>query len=92
MCARGSSGRPRPEAHAVVDRLSDTPPGGAPIAVVERIVDASVQPGDGRLRRRLVKRAERARFLGRHQVVIGVEGVGERLGSEEVGEDGCGRP
>jgi hypothetical protein len=80
------------EVHTVVDRLSDTPPGGAPLVVVERIVDASVQPGDGRFRRRLVERAERARLLGRHQVVIGVEGVGERLVSEEVGEDGCGRP
>ena len=80
------------EAHTVVDRLSDAPPGGAPLVAVERKVDAPVQPEDSRLGRRLVKRAERARLLRRHQVVIGVEGVGERLVSEEVGEDGCGRP
>lgn len=51
------------EPHAVVDRLSDAPPGAAPLAVVEGVVDAPVQPGNGRLRR-LMKRAERARLPG----------------------------
>jgi hypothetical protein len=35
------------EAHALVDRLSDAPPGGAPFLIVDRIVDAGVQPGGG---------------------------------------------
>ena len=69
-----------PEAYAViVYRLSDAPPGREPIVVVERVVDATVQAGDRRLRRRFVKRAERARLLGRHQLVIRCGGVGERL-------------
>jgi tetratricopeptide (TPR) repeat protein len=76
----------------VDDRLSDTLPGGEPVVVVEREMDASVQAGDRRLRRRLVKRAERARLLGRHQVVLGMSRVGERLAAEQVGEDCRGRP
>jgi xanthine dehydrogenase molybdopterin-binding subunit B len=40
----------------------------------------------------LVKRAERAGLLERHQVVIGVGGVRERLDPEHGGEDRGGRP
>src|SRR5205814_950576 len=75
------------EAYSVVDYLTNALPGGEPVLVIEPEVDASVEPGNGRLSRGLLERVERARLLGWCQTVIGMNRIRETLGPEHVSED-----
>ena len=81
------------EHDAIQDDLSDTPALRQPVVVVGPVVDASIEPGDGRFLGGRIKGGERARGLGRNQAMIGEQGVGERDHAEQVSEDrgGCAR-
>src|SRR5882724_12856728 len=80
------------ELHPVEDRLTYALPRREPVVVIEREVDAPVEPGDSRFGRRLLEGVEHARLLGRHQTVVGVRRVREALDPEHVGEDVRRRP
>jgi len=75
------------EAYPVVDCLANALPASEPAVVVEREVDASVEPGNGRLDCGLIEGIERARLLGRRHTVVGVSRVPEALDPEHVGKD-----
>jgi hypothetical protein len=75
------------EGNPVENDLADAPALRQAVVVVERVVDAGIEPGDGRFFRGLVKGVEGARGLRRRQLMIGEQRVGERDRAEHVGED-----
>jgi hypothetical protein len=79
--------KPIRECHPVHDHVPDTPALCEPVAVVERVVNAAIEAGEGRFLRGLLKGGERPGGLGGHQAMICEQGVGEGDHAEHGRED-----
>src|SRR6266852_865280 len=80
-----------PEYNPVEERLPNTLSLRESVVVVEWVVNAGIESGDGCFRRGRSEGAERARGLRRDQAMIGEQGVSKRHHTEHVREDrrGC---
>ena len=66
------------ELHPVHDGLPDAPALREPLVVVESVMDAGIEPGQGRFLRRLVEGAKAARLQRWLQVMVLVQRIRER--------------
>jgi hypothetical protein len=78
--------QPVRECHPVQDHVPDTPALGEPVAVVERVVNAAIEAGEGRFFRGLLKGGERPWGLGGQgdRILIPCNDVDRRLESDLI--------
>ena len=63
------------EGNPIENNLADAPALRQSIVIVEWVVDAGIEPGDGRFLRGLIKGGEGARRLGWRQAMIDMRGI-----------------